>query len=203
MDNVPESKQAGTAGGRARRDDVPESEHVGAAGGRPRRDDVPAGERRDGGYDVQAGYPAAGGRSLAAPAPSKECKTGLFLSPPKSLSSVREIPLPDFLVQRLRLLEKEGGFVLNRDGRPIEPRVYSRRFQRLLREAGLSPVKFHTLRHTFATRALELGFDLKTLSELLGHSSTATTLKLYAHSLPEHKRREMQRLGEIFDTPSE
>ena len=59
------------------------------------------------------------------------------------------------------------------------------------------------LRHTFPTRALELGFDAKTLSEILGHSSVTTTLNLYAHVLPEHKKKEMEKLNDLYKNSSE
>ncbi len=70
---------------------------------------------------------------------------------------------------------------------------------KLLQKADLPDIKFHALRHTFSTRALEVGMDYKTLSEILGHSSVGITLDLYAHSLNEHKRNEMNKLGRIFD----
>ena len=59
------------------------------------------------------------------------------------------------------------------------------------------------MRHTFATRALEIGIDPKTLSELLGHSSVGITLNLYGHSLDEHKKKEIERLGKIYGLQSE
>ena len=59
----------------------------------------------------------------------------------------------------------------------------------ILKELGIRDVKFHTTRHTFATRALEIGMDIKTLSEILGHASPTVTLNIYAHSLPEHKAK--------------
>ena len=68
-----------------------------------------------------------------------------------------------------------------------------------LKEIGVRDVKFHTTRHTFATRALEIGMDIKTLSEILGHASPTVTLNIYAHSLPEHKAKEMDRLGKMYN----
>ena len=61
-------------------------------------------------------------------------------------------------------------------------RGYQRMFERLLKREGIPPRGFHALRHTFATRAIECGMDVKTLSELLGHRSPAVTLKV---TLPE------------------
>ena len=67
-----------------------------------------------------------------------------------------------------------------------------------MKELGIRDVKFHTTRHTFATRALEIGMDIKTLSEILGHASPTVTLNICAHSLPEHKAKEMDRLGKMY-----
>jgi len=61
----------------------------------------------------------------------------------------------------------------------------------MLQSIDLPPLPFHSLRHTFSTRALELGFDIKTLSEILGHRNATITLKTYAHSIMEHKRTQM------------
>ena len=68
-----------------------------------------------------------------------------------------------------------------------------------MKELGIREVKFHTTRHTFATRALEIGMDIKTLSEILGHASPTVTLNICAHSLPEHKAKEMDRLGKMYN----
>ena len=90
-------------------------------------------------------------------------------------------------------------FLINRKGKFIEPTVYTRRYKAILKEIGVRDVKFHTTRHTFATRALEIGMDIKTLSEILGHASPTVTLNIYAHSLPEHKAKEMDRLGKMYN----
>ena len=84
-------------------------------------------------------------------------------------------------------------------GKFIEPTVYARRYKAILKEIGVRDVKFHTTRHTFSTRALEIGMDIKTLSEILGHASPTVTLNIYAHSLPEHKAKEMDRLGKMYN----
>ena len=126
-------------------------------------------------------------------------KTELKLSTPKSESSVREIPLPKFLIAKLKAIEKESGFLIQRNGKFIEPSVYSRRYKQILSELDIPYRKYHSTRHTFATRALEIGMDIKTLSEILGHSSPTVTLNLYSHSLPEHKKKEMDRLGKLYN----
>jgi len=126
-------------------------------------------------------------------------KTELKISTPKSESSIREIPLPKFLITRLESINMKNGFLINRKGKFIEPNVYSRRYRKILSELDIPYRKYHATRHTFATRALEIGMDVKTLSEILGHSSPTVTLNLYAHSLPEHKRKEMDRLGKLYN----
>lgn len=125
-----------------------------------------------------------------------------FLSP-KSNSSLRQIPLPDFLADILRKKEKKGIWVLSDNDDYIDVRTYRRRFKKLLKKSGLPDIKFHALRHTFASRALEVGIDIKTLSEVLGHSSVATTLDLYTHSLYEYKKSQMKKLETIYNSPSD
>lgn len=127
-----------------------------------------------------------------------QSKTKVIDTPPKSSSAVRDIPIPKFLNDKMFEMRKDSGYVINRKGKFIETAVYSRRFDKLLEMAEISHMKFHSTRHTFAARALEVGMDVKTLSEILGHASVSTTLNLYGHSLPEHKRNEMERLGKIF-----
>jgi integrase len=120
---------------------------------------------------------------------------------PKSSASRRSIPLPGFLLSLLdehHTCTQGDGFVISRDGASIEPRNMQYRFEKLLTEANVKKVNFHVTRHTFATRALENGFDVKTLSDILGHSSATITLKKYAHSLDEHKRRSMESLSAVY-----
>lgn len=102
--------------------------------------------------------------------------TRLLIDTPKSRSSVRQIPLPLFL---LNLLSKHRAnrhsYLLSGTETVTEPRTVQYRFQALLKKAHLPSIKFHSLRHMFATNCIRLGFDVKTLSELLGHSSVETT----------------------------
>ena len=123
---------------------------------------------------------------------------GVEIISPKSKSAKREIPLPPFLLEKIKRLPRTGEFVISRIGRPFDIRTYRRHFKHILNKAGLPDIKFHALRHTFATRALEVGMDYKTLSEILGHSTVSITLDLYAHSLNEHKKKQMNKLGGIF-----
>ena len=132
----------------------------------------------------------------------KKAKTVIHFAEPKSLSSVRIIPIPKFMVSLLTKYKKESGFILRDDSKFTDTRNISRRFKKTLEIAGLPDMNFHILRHTFATRALELGFDAKSLSEILGHSSVIITLNLYAHSLTEHKKKEMDKFNDLFKNPS-
>ena len=103
------------------------------------------------------------------------------------------------MIAKLSAIEKGSGFLIQKNGKYIEPNVYSRRYKKILQELEIPYRKFHATRHTFATRALEIGMDIKTLSEILGHSSPTVTLNLYSHSLPEHKKKEMDRLGKLYN----
>ena len=79
-----------------------------------------------------------------------------------------------------------------------EPRTYEDLFKRTLKTAGLQDINFHALRHTFATRALEAGMDIKVLSSILGHAQASTTLNLYAHALPDHKKTSMDKMSAFY-----
>ena len=127
-------------------------------------------------------------------------KTVITFMPPKSNSSWRSIPLPEFLLTILRGFHEKnpGEYVLSLDGHAVEPRVMQYRFRRLLAQAGISLRSFHITRHSFSVRALENGFDIKTLSEILGHSSPIITLKKYAHVLDEHKRKSMESMSLVY-----
>lgn len=128
---------------------------------------------------------------------------GVRVTPPKSQSSKRKIPIPDFLINKLIAMPKTCEYVLSREGKAYDVRTYRRYFKSILSSAGLPDIHYHALRHMFATRALEVGMNYKTLSEILGHSTVAITLDLYAHSIDEHKKREMSKLGEIYQNKSQ
>lgn len=116
-------------------------------------------------------------------------RTKLIITEPKSQSSRRQIPIPECLIPMLTELKGFlGSYVLTGTGNPIEPRTMQYRFKRILKNAGLPGFRFHSLRHSMASGAIELGFDVKTLSEILGHASTTITLDRYVHSSMSHKK---------------
>lgn len=123
-----------------------------------------------------------------------------FVNPPKTTTSMRVIPIPKQLMPMLRETKKRNGsrYVVGDGGKIISVRSYQRTYELILKKHGLPHRGFHALRHTFATRAIECGMDVKTLSELLGHKNPTVTLNRYAHSLMEHKKDMMNRLGKLF-----
>ena len=124
---------------------------------------------------------------------------------PKTVSSKRIIPLPKQLLPHLKRLKKaeKSLFIISENESPITIRSYQRSFSLFLKKLNIPHKGFHSLRHTFATRALECGMDVKTLSEILGHKNATITLNRYAHSLIEHKRHMMNRLGKMFEKTPE
>ena len=134
---------------------------------------------------------------------SKSChdgKAGLIIDEPKTATSRRMIPLPKQLLPILRSVKKKSDspFVVSENGKPVSVRSYQRSFELLLKKLKIPHKGFHSLRHTFATRAIECGMDVKTLSEILGHKNPTVTLNRYAHSLMEHKKEMMNRLGKLL-----
>lgn len=123
-------------------------------------------------------------------------KTELIITEPKSTNSLRTIPIPDCIMPMVRQFAgKPGAYVLSGSCKPVEPRTMQNRFKRILDNANLPSINYHSLRHAFATGALEIGFDIKTLSEILGHSSVEVTLSRYIHSSMDRKRACMNLLS--------
>ena len=119
---------------------------------------------------------------------------------PKTQSSIRTIPIPKQLMPRLREVKKTScsTHIVSNGSNLISIRSYQRSFASLLKRLNIQHRGFHSLRHTFATRALECGMDVKTLSEILGHKNPTVTLNRYAHSLMEHKKEMMNKLGKLL-----
>ncbi len=130
-----------------------------------------------------------------------EKRTRIIVSTPKSISSSRAIPLPESLAHLIESLpsEKNGYFLTGQKNNFVEPRTMQYHFRRVLEHCGIENVNYHALRHTFATRCVELGFDVKSLSELLGHSTVTMTMERYVHPSMAHKRENMQRLSSLIN----
>lgn len=123
-------------------------------------------------------------------------RTSLMVLPPKSDSARRTIPLPGdmaALLQKLVQSHPNGeNYLLTGKNVPMEPRTMQYQYRALLKAAGIPYRNFHTLRHTYASRCVERGIDVKSLSEMLGHADVRTTLQVYVHSSLEHKMRVIQ-----------
>lgn len=125
----------------------------------------------------------------------------LVVDRPKTASSDRIIPLPSYITELLieRRKTRGGTYVIeNKKGERMSTRSYQYLFEKLIARIGVRKRNFHTLRHTFATRALECGMDIKTLSEIMGHQNASVTLNRYAHSILDTKIEMMNRLPKNF-----
>lgn len=126
---------------------------------------------------------------------SGEHKTKLLIDTPKSRHSQRLIPVPEFIMNILRKFKNSDNmYILSESTRVTEPRTLQRRFKTILKKADLPSINYHSLRHMFATNCIRAGFDVKTLSEILGHSAVETTLNRYVHSSIERKAQFMNLL---------
>ena len=128
--------------------------------------------------------------------PGSPASTKLILDAPKTASSVRDVPIASALLPYLTRSKKErrAGFLTSATGSYLSPRTYEYRFHRLLERCGIPQVNYHVLRHTFATRCVEAGMDVKSLSEILGHANVGVTLNTYVHSSMERKRQQLEQL---------
>ena len=142
-----------------------------------------------------------------------ENKTEIVFGTPKTKNSLRTIPLTRTMADELTRWKQQqaqdkiragdkytddGFIVTNEFGHYFEQKTFKDYYDRLLKDADIGHFTFHALRHTFATRALERGMDYKTLSSILGHYSVAFTMDTYVHSMDEHKRREMDKMDDMF-----
>ena len=122
----------------------------------------------------------------------KKKHTEIVINTPKTKNSCREIPMSKELLAMIKPLKKvvnDDFYVLTNDERPTEPRTYRNHYNGLMAKLDIPKLKYHGLRHSFATRCIEAGCDYKTVSVLLGHSNISTTLDLYVHPNMEQKKR--------------
>lgn len=122
----------------------------------------------------------------------EERYTELILDSPKTKNSIRDIPMTRDLLKLLKPLKRivnHNYFVLTNEAKPTEPRTYRNYYKQFMQEVGVPILKFHGLRHSFATRCIESKCDYKTVSVILGHSNISTTLNLYVHPNMEQKKK--------------
>ncbi len=121
-----------------------------------------------------------------------ERHTELVIGTPKTKNSIREIPISKELMKLIRPLKKlmnDDYFVITNEAKPTEPRTYRNYYKQLLKQLDIPDLKFHGLRHSFATRCIESQCDYKTVSVILGHANISTTLNLYVHPNMEQKKK--------------
>lgn len=129
-----------------------------------------------------------------------DAKTVVIISKPKSDCSIRNVPIPDRLLSIMLDYQKapDTYILTGMNNLYVEPRTMQYRFKSIIKKAGIAPANFHALRHTFATRCIELGFDIKSLSEILGHASVNITLNRYVHPSMELKQKNMNMLSDLL-----
>lgn len=125
-------------------------------------------------------------------------RTEVVISEPKSPCSIRKVPIPDNLYYVLKELKQaDEDFLLTGNNKNIlEPRTLQNRFKAVIKKCGIDDANFHSLRHTFATRCVEVGVDVKSLSEILGHASVNITLNRYVHPSMELKLKNINMLSD-------
>lgn len=132
-------------------------------------------------------------------AKSDSNRTKVKILEPKSARSIRIIPLPGPIIGLLEEFYRPQTFLLTGEhNRYVEPRTMQNRFKKILSACDLPDVNFHALRHTFATRCIELGFDVKSLSEILGHADVTITMNRYVHPSMALKEENMERISKLF-----
>ena len=130
---------------------------------------------------------------------SSKQKTKIVVTSAKSVCSDRLVPFPEIVASCIQDLEEQSGFFLTGTmSKYIEPRTMEYRFKKLLERCGIEHVCFHTLRHTFATRCIEIGIDAKCVSEILGHSGITITLNRYVHPSMQSKQKSVAMLSKLF-----
>lgn len=130
----------------------------------------------------------------------KKCSY-VYVGPPKTATSARVIPLPSLLVNIIKkyYTDNPNHYFLTGKTKPTEPRTYRQFFTRFLKKYNLKQVKFHEIRHTFAVRAIEIpDFDIKSLSEVLGHKNVSFTLNVYGRANMQQKVKCMNLLNDLL-----
>lgn len=129
-------------------------------------------------------------------------KPQVVIDKPKTKNSSRLIPLPKQLLEilkRARRISKSDFVLSTRTGGIVGTRAYQKTYERILKKLDIPYKNFHSLRHTFATRAIEMGMDVKTMSEILGHKNPVITLQRYTHSMLSYKTEMMNKMGKMLN----
>lgn len=124
-----------------------------------------------------------------------------IIDKPKTKSSIRVIPLPKTLLAKLKEIKKKSKHehvISTNKNTIVDTRSYQKTYERILKKLNIPYKNFHSLRHTFATRAIEMGMDVKTLSEILGHKNPVVTLTRYTHSMMSYKTDMMNKMGKML-----
>lgn len=125
----------------------------------------------------------------------------LCVDTPKTKASDRVIPLPEYITNMLQQdyrIARTPYVVENKKGERMSIRSYQYMFEKLTERARVRKLNFHALRHTFATRAIECGMDIKTIADIMGHKNASITLNRYAHCMLDHKIEMMQKLPRVL-----
>jgi integrase len=129
---------------------------------------------------------------------NEQKQTKIIIDVPKTAKSIRQIPISNKLYEILKTIEKKykdnNFFLTGNSEKFVEPRNYQKYFKTILRKCRIKSYKFHTLRHTFASNCIEVGMDVKSLSEMLGHSSVEITLNKYVHSNYKMQKKYLEKL---------
>lgn len=120
----------------------------------------------------------------------------LIIDEPKTKSSIRDVPISTSLVEAIKRIQSISisNYVVSSSVSFVSPRTYYYRYYKVIELVGISRVNYHALRHTFATRCIEAGVDVKSLSEILGHSDVSITLNTYVHSSMDLKRLQLEKM---------
>ena len=125
-------------------------------------------------------------------------KTKVIIDKPKTKNSVRQIPISNKLYNILKPLKKkyedDDFFLTGESERYVEPRSYQYIYKKILKKCKIHPHKFHCLRHSFASECINVGMDIKTLSEILGHANVNITLNIYVHSSYQTKKKYLEKI---------
>ena len=130
-----------------------------------------------------------------------ENRTRVIMLDPKTADSMRFIPIPPAISGLLQAQKRKTGFIISgRKNAWADPRTVQYRFKKILQKCGVEYFNFHMLRHAFATRCVAMGFDIKSLSEILGHSNVQITMSLYVHPTIQQKKKLMDRFTPYVDS---